>query len=269
LIIRLFRWLIAIALTVVGTTFVVGPATAAGSTYCTSTGVNVAIDFGALGGGVVKGCGAGSVAADAIQSAGFPLSYVQTGGMSGFVCKVSGKPTPDQGGCTGASGNGYWALFTAYPGGSWTYANLGADSQPVSNGESVSFAWQAPGSGQRSPGTAPAPKLVKPTPSASARPTRGPVATKTVVGGGAPKPTPRVTPKATASATPTKHVTTSATPTPTATATATASVYSLTPQVAHPSSKSGGGLPWWIPVGVVGVLILGAGGTWWRKRAGG
>lgn len=269
---RAVRLLIALAFAVAGPALVVGPATAAASGYCTGTGVNVAIDFGALGGGVEKGCGGGSVAADAIQSAGFTLGYIQTGGMSGFVCTVSGKPGPSQGGCTGANGNGYWALFIASPGGSWAYANLGANSQPVNNGQTVSFAWQAPGSGQRDPGTAPAARIApKPTHTATPRATPSGSASAAAAGTPAKTPTTAATTKPSAS----PRAASTPTSTPSASPTASPSTWSsaapapsATADVTTPSSASGG-LPWWIPVGVVAVLLLGAGTTWLRKRAGG
>ncbi|GAC1575052.1 MAG: hypothetical protein NVS3B18_08720 [Candidatus Dormibacteria bacterium] len=260
------------ALAVAGPTLRRGPATAAAGGYCSASGVNVAIDFGALGGGVQKGCGTGSVAAAAIQSAGFPLGYIQTGGMSGFVCTVSGKPAPSQGGCTGANGNGYWALFIASPGGQWSYANLGANSQPVNSGQTVSFAWQAPGGGQRDPGTAPAARIApeptfRPTPkpkpplpsSAAAAVTaaKTPSAASTPRSSAAPRAVSTAHPAPSASPTASPSTWSSAAPAPSANVDVTA-----------PSSGRGG-LPWWIPIGVVAALLLGSGATWWRKRAGG
>lgn len=264
---RLGSWLTALALAVAGLSLAAGPATAAGG-YCTASGVNVVVDFGALGGGVQKGCGSGSVASDAFQSAGFPLTTLHTGGMNGFVCTVSGKPGAGQGGCSGAGGDGYWALFVANSSGGWTYANLGPYSQPVSSGQSVAFAWQAPGSSQRAPATTPASAIAKPTPTP----------TKTHV---APKPTMQPTPSPSASlaaaakpsASPTakhhKHPHATVTQTPNAMPTASATPAESMGSVAattHPA-KSNSGLPWWIPVGVVVVLVVGAGGAWWRKRA--
>lgn len=278
MIVRALRWLAAVMLAVAGPLLLGGPATAASGGYCSGSGVNVAVDFGGLVGGVQvqRGCGTGSVAAAAVQSAGFPLGYIHTGGMNGFVCTVSGKPAPSQGGCTGANGNGYWALFVASPGGRWTYANLGANSQPVSNGQSVAFAWQAPGSGQRDPATAPAARIAPPsTVTPHPKPASGAAAAPSVPATHAKAPPvaasttssvlPRAksTPSALRSARP--PVTPTASP---STWSSAAPAPSATSDVTTPSA-SRGGLPWWIPVGVVAALVVGAGATWWRKRAGG
>jgi hypothetical protein len=261
---RTLRWLIAFALSVAGFTFVVAPATAASAGYCTGSGVNVLVDSGALGAGVVKGCGQGTVAHPVFDSAGFALSEIHTGGMSGFVCTVTigGQQWPSDGHCTGANGDGYWGLFIASPGKPWVYASLGADSLPVSNGQTVAFAWQAPGGGTRKPAAVPA--TAAPTSTVRTTPTVTPTksaATSTAT----PSSTP--TPRASATGSVTADPTTHATPV----ATATASTWSLTAPSPSSTAKTGSssGLPWWIPVGVGSILVGVAVATWWRKRVGG
>lgn len=263
--VRLPRWLIAFALAIAGTTFVVAPATAVSSGYCTGPGVNVVVDSGALGAGIRKGCGQGSLAHAAFDSAGFPLGEISTGGMNGFVCTVSinGTPYPMDRHCTGMNGQGYWALFVASPGGSWTYANVGADSLSVSDGQTVSFAWQAPGSGQRDPGTAPAPRVRPPAPKPTPTSVR-----KSISSSSSASPRPAASPSAKTSASPSpspQATTGTSTPTPSPSSPAYASNLTIT----HPATKPSSGLPWWIPTGVVLILALGAAGTWWRKRTGG
>jgi hypothetical protein len=263
------RLLLACALVVAVVGLMPATATAAGG-YCTGSGVNVVVDFGALGGGVQKGCGHGSTAAAAIESAGFKLGYNPRMG-AGFVCTVDGKPA--DGNC--AQTNAYWGLFIAKAGGSWTYANLGADSQPVTDGQTASFAWQSSAS-RRKPGVAPAAKA----PAASAKPTP----THETSGHAAkPAPTKAATAAPPASASPTPAASTRAKPHHRASAAAapTASA-SVTPSASPDSTAegstlsqtaaktdSGGGLPWWIPAGVV-VLLVGGGGTamWLRRSRG-
>lgn len=265
------RLLLVCALVVAVVGLAPATATAAGG-YCTGSGVNVVIDFGALGGGVQKGCGHGSTAAAAIGSAGFKLGYNPRMG-TGFVCTVAGRdgtPKPTDGNC--AQTNAYWGLFIAKAGGSWTYANLGADSQPVSDGQTASFAWQSSTS-RRNPGVAPAAKA--PAASPKATPTHK-------ASGHAAKPAPTkaatAVPSASASPTPTAsthakpHHRTSAAAAPTASAAATPSASpdstadgSMLSQTAA-RTDSGGGLPWWIPAGVVVLLVGGGGVAVWLRR---
>lgn len=270
---RLSSWITALALAVAGISFTAGPATAASAGYCADSGVNVVVDFGAIGGGVQKGCGSGSVATSAFNSAGFKFHYSSQPGMTGFVCTIAyqntGNYQPADQQCSGANGQGYWALFVASPGGSWSYANSGADSQTVSNGQTVAFAWQSPhdasGGGHRNPATSPAAAIKKPTPT----PTHAvahPGKTSTA------QPSRGASPSATPSAPGQKHKhhkAVAATPTPSATATAAATpseAASPISPMAQPA-KSTSGLPWWIPVGAVVLLVIGAGYAWWRKRA--
>lgn len=271
---QLTRWLAAFAIAFAGVTITVAPANAAGG-YCTGPGVNVVIDYGQLGGGTAKGCGHitpnQNTAAIAIGSAGFRLEEIQTGGMIGFVCTIDGQPSNRA--CSGANGDGYWGLFWANPGGSWVYASYGANALTVSNGETVSFAWQAPGSGTRNPGASPAPVLKRVTPTPSVTRSTTPPASKsttsrTQVGGKAAAPTrTSASAKPSASASPSAKAspTPSASPSPSASSTAT---YSLLPATAPVSTKPSSGLPWWVPAGVVALLVVAAGGAWWRKRAG-
>ena len=269
---RLSIWLTAFALAVAGVNFTAGTATAAGG-YCTGSGVNVVVDFGALPGGVQKGCGSGPYAINAFQSAGFVLSR-DPAMANYFVCTINTKPTNRE--CAGTGTQGYWALFVASPHGAWVYASCGADCEPASNGETVAFAWQTPGNmaggGHRNPAATPASgaaPVPKPTSTPTRKPTTPSAATGIAAGVKAAKsPTAKATARSSGTAKPKK----SAGPTPSATASpSTWSSAAPAPSTSAPvsSSSSGGGLPWWIPVGVVALLVVGAGGAWWRKRAGG
>ena len=270
--------LLSLLVAVVG----LAPATAsAADGYCTGSGVNVVVDFGKVdgGGGVVKACGHGSNAGAAIRSAGFDLGYnAHMGG--GFVCTVDGKPADGQCGAVDA----YWGLFIAKAGGSWVYASLGADAQPVSDGQTVSFAWQSSKS-RRSPGVAPAGPV-------SSKPTAAPTSKATHKAG---KHEQKSAQKATTASTPTSAPSAAASATPTVGASATASAtpknkerkrnagaagapsaspsdasaYSSTLKVsADKTDSGGGGLPWWLPVGVVVVLAGGGGAVAWRRTRG-
>jgi len=131
-----------------------GPAAAAGG-FCTSTGVNVVVDFKELGGGLQKGCdprGADRPASDVVPAAGSPLAYVQR--QPGFVCRVAGEPANDP--CVNTPPpDAYWGLWWSDgTSGRWTYASQGVGSLKVPSGGSVAFSWIGP-NGSTPPGVAP------------------------------------------------------------------------------------------------------------------
>lgn len=269
-----------------------GPASAA---WCSDGGVNVVVDYNSLGGGVVKGCapsGGGEVASKLFPAAGFTLSYAQR--QPGFVCRVSGKPASDK--CVNASpANAYWGLFHSDgKSGKWSYANLGVGGLKVPEGGFVAFAFQdsntthQPDVAPVAPAT-PAPTPTKPATSAPSTPKPGGTG-----GGGAPQPGKKPSAKATRpaaskpSVTPAASPSTAATPsaTPTATGSSTPSASASispanpTPSVepsADPTETTGSaaaattatkagsagekhsGLPVWVPLGVVAVLVCAAG----------
>lgn len=272
------RALLALFLVVAGVGFAPAPATAA-SGYCTGDGADVVVDYGALGGGVAKGCGSPGKAASVFGSAGFALSYnARMGG--GFVCTVNDKPADHQ--CTAT--NSYWALYIAKPGGRWVYASLGADSQPVEDGQTIAFAWQSTDS-KRTPGVAPAPaRAAAPSPSAAPgghatksggphhtadsspgprhageSPTAGTSASSSAGISASASPSPSASPKK-------KHHDGAAAAIPSASTSADASgAYSSTLSVDKDDDSGGGGLPWWVPAGIVVLLGAGGGAVAWRR----
>lgn len=116
-------------------------ADAQGSLCTGDTGVNVVVDFGALGGGVQQDCvadGDGQVATKVFTEAGHELTPV--GAFPGAACKVDGEPA--SGGCAQMPpANAYWGLFLAQDA-AWDYAPKGADELELSDGDFVAFAWQ-------------------------------------------------------------------------------------------------------------------------------
>src|SRR4051794_12248217 len=155
-----------VVLAVAGAGLVPVPATAAG--YCTGSGVNVVVDFGALGGGIQKGCdGSGNHnAAHAFTNTGHPLTYASS--QPGFVCRVDGVPQSDP--CvTTSPSNAYWGLYWSDGTSGWKYASTSAGSLTVPAGGTVAFSWQNGGTADP-PGTAPASRST----AASPTPTRQP-----------------------------------------------------------------------------------------------
>ncbi|MCW2807211.1 MAG: hypothetical protein JWQ93_1166 [Marmoricola sp.] len=295
---RLVR-LVAVALVsaagLVGLT--VGPA---GAAYCSTSGVNVVVDFGALGGGVQKACdpsGAGQSGDKVFPAAGFPLEYAQR--QPGFVCRIMGSPSDDP--CVNTPPpDAYWGLFWSDGrSGKWNYATAGVAGTSVPSGGFLGFAWQS-STKRRLPATSPMSTQAGPTRTPTPKPTRKPKPTKTSQPAGAPKPTRTASTQATAAttkATPSAAATRTRTPKPAAssaptapTASATTSESASASTTLDPTGSAGGspdastsgnlssdftpadeqsGLPPWIPVGVVLALALAAfGGLWWRSRSG-
>lgn len=87
-------------------------------------GVQVVVDFTALGGGVQTGCAAGdpNTGIKALTDASFTYSYVPR--QPGFVCRINLLPNP----CTAPTTSAYWSYWHATPGGTWTYSTSGAGS---------------------------------------------------------------------------------------------------------------------------------------------
>jgi len=265
-----------VVLVVAGAGFVPGPATAAG--YCSGSGVNVVVDYGALGGGIAKGCDASGTrnAAQAFEDTGHHLSYAQR--QPGFVCRVDGVPASDP--CVNTSpADAYWGLYWSDGTSGWKYSSVAVGSLSVPAGATVAFSWQNGGDADP-PGTAPAPPPPAAQPSATAstpRPTRtpttsGPAPTKhaSVVAPGSPSASATPTASGSASVTPSASASVSpsasATPSPSVSATSTAPAAVGEPTVSATSGDGdGGGLPWWLPVGSI-VALAGAGGVVWQVR---
>lgn len=122
-------------LALVASTFVVVPSASAAP----CAGVQVVVDFGALGGGVQTGCAAGDPATGlaALTGAGFTYSFVPR--QAGFVCRINLLPNP----CTAPTPSAYWSYWHAAPGGSWTYSSAGAGSYNPAPGTVEGWAFGA------------------------------------------------------------------------------------------------------------------------------
>ena len=287
-----------VAATLVAAAGLVGLTSApAAAALCSGGGVNVVVDFGALGGGVQKACdpkGAGRSGQQVFPAAGFNLDYLQPG----YVCQVSNKPAS---GKPCQATDAYWGLFWSDgKSGTWSYATRGVGGQSVPEGGFLAFAWQGsatkrqPGTSPRNtaatptktatpaPVTPPTKKPAKPStpkPTKTAKPTRAatskaPVPAKTAT----PRPTPTpARPTSAATATAGASAATGTTPNPSGSAEATPGTTESSPEVASAQNASSdftpddeqSGLPPWIPVTVVLALALAAfGGLWWRNRSG-
>lgn len=267
-----------VVLGVVAAGLVPPPAEAAG--YCSGSGVNVVVDFGALGDGIQKGCDASGnrSAAQAFENTGHHLTYASN--QPGFVCRVDGVPAADP--CVNTSpANAYWGLYWSDGTSGWRYASVAVGSLTVPAGATVALSWQNGGDADP-PGTAPASAPAPPpapasstTPtSAPTRPratttTRAPAAVSTQ-GSATPSPTPTPSPSVTASLTASAGA--SAATSPSATTVPTPSASTSTAAAAGPvkatsatSGDSGGGLPWWVPIGAI-LVLAGLGGGVWRVR---
>lgn len=253
-------------------------ATAAGG-YCSGGGVNVLVDFGALGGGVQRACdpgGDGQSAWHVFEAAGFPLTGVQR--FPGAVCRVSAKPSGNS--CVQMPpANAYWGLFSSH-GSSWAFASTGPGSLTLSDGDTVAFAWQGTSKRQlpRTAPAAPRPAKAKPsaatTPrSAAKRPARGQPtkapSTAAAVTTASATPTATLSPSASATAKARKHRVAARAVAPVSSPSASAgSAYSSQLQMTAARHDSERGLPWWLPVGAVVVLALAGGGVVLRRRTG-
>ena len=261
---------LVVVLAVAGAGLVPAPATAAG--FCSGTGVSVVVDFGSLDGGIQKGCDASGNrnAAKAFVNTGHPLTYAQR--QPGFVCRVDGVPTSDP--CVNTSpADAYWGLYWSDGTSGWKYASSAVGSLTVPTGATVAFSWQDGGGDP--PGTAPAPLPSSPSP--SPRPTRTPTtsrpsATAHTSAASTPSGSATSSPTGSASASPSASVSTSSSPTasasPTPSESASTAVAGGTEDVqVDRSAESDGGLPWWLPVGLIAALGAVSAVVWRVRRA--
>lgn len=112
---------------------------------CTNgAGVTVVVDPGPLGDDVRVRCappGFGALAVEAAHAAGFEITYADG---QPFVCRVDGRPGPDQESCARTPpSDAYWGLFWS-DGRSpeWSYSPLGIASLKISSGGSVGLRFQ-------------------------------------------------------------------------------------------------------------------------------
>lgn len=267
-----------VVLAVAGAGLVPAPATAA---TCSTAGISVVVDFGALGGGVRTGCDASGNrnAAKAFENTGHGLSYAQR--QPGFVCRVDGVPASDP--CVNTSpADAYWGLYWSDGRSGWKYASTSAGSLTVPAGGSVAFSWQngggdPPGIAPASPAPAtraPAPAPTKqptrqPTKQSTTSPTKKPTAGAPVTPGvtsstTAPSASDRPSASTSASASPATAVPAPTTgPSPDASAADPAEVSVDAPAADRPGD---GGLAWWVPAGVLVLLAAGGGSAWWTRR---
>jgi hypothetical protein len=165
--------------TLLGLLVVLGvpPAQAAGCSG--TTGVTVVVDFGPLGGGTEQVCvasGDGDSAAQVTTDGGFRVERTNDG--QPFVCRVGGKPTPEQEPCDDTPpSNAYWGLFWSDGTSGWNYSTRGAWSLEAEDGWSIGWRFQDGGDLEQpsaaprrgtSPSPRPSPTTSSPRPSSAA-----------------------------------------------------------------------------------------------------
>ncbi|MGQ0832026.1 MAG: hypothetical protein ACT4OV_10150 [Microthrixaceae bacterium] len=190
---------LAVALLAVGLGALTSPARAsAGASVgpCEDhSGVTVVVDFGVLGGGVQTRCAPEPVSSgfDALTKAGF--TYSGTTRFPGLLCRIDGKPSPQQDPCYNApSPSSYWAYWTApEPGGAWTYSDMGAGNRDPEPGTVEGWAFSK--GCTREPG-APSPCATTTTTTSAAGGSGGAATSTTTTSGGGSAATTSTTPGA-------------------------------------------------------------------------
>jgi hypothetical protein len=182
--------------------------------YCPrATGVTVVVDFQELGGGIVVRCAQGPVVPgytglDALQDAGFHPEGVRRYGFA-FICRIAGKPAPDQTlpiqgdpnykeACINTPPpSAFWGYWYAPNRGTWTYSQVGALSRDAIPGgfEGWSFSLNHTQDSAPAPGIAPErPPRTPPTtppptsPSSTSPPPTSPPPTRPAHGSGGTSP---------------------------------------------------------------------------------
>ncbi len=284
------------------------PASPAQAALCSGSGTNVVVSFGAIGGGTQTGCGTGDTASQVSTSAGFPLSYAarQPGfvcrvkGVPTSDPCVNTSPADAYWGLFWSDGkSGSWNYSTlgagalkVPDGGSvgWAWQDGGARDLPA----------MAPPVVAKEPAPAPQNKP-KPQPPAAPKPSRpaepdpSPAPAPRSDGAGR-APTDEAAPtvaagqeqdkadraqqraqkqaqgqaqKEAASAAPSATPTASTAPLAEESTGATPDVDDDTvPTASSGDADSPGGLPWWVPVGLVVVLGAGAAVAVRRRQVG-
>ncbi|WFE53156.1 prenyltransferase/squalene oxidase repeat-containing protein [Micromonospora sp. WMMD1155] len=192
-------WLAAVAAAVLGAVALVVPTRAALADpldSCTPTqGAIVAVDFGAWGGPLLRGCDATpTTGLDLLHEAGFTTTGTDHDGP-GFICRIGSPdfasgaehPTPADEACQlTPPASAYWSYWIAPAGQDhWTYSPLGAMAQRPGPGEVEAWVFGGTDIGGTTGAPSFTPASVRasgPTPTATATPTATPTST--------PAPTP-------------------------------------------------------------------------------
>jgi hypothetical protein len=218
-------------------TTLAGPMSQGTPGYCkTKKGVTVVVDFNELGGGIVVRCapgpvGSGYTGLDALQDAGFTPEGTKRWGLQ-FVCRIAGKPAPDQKlpikgdpnyreACVDTPpAEAFWSYWYAPNGGTWTLSAEGPVNRDAIPGgfEGWSFSLNHSQQTAPPPGVAPKrpheppPTTPPPTTPHSSPPHTSPHSTPPTHGGGSgstgrPPTSPPSTRQATTAAGPTSTAT--------------------------------------------------------------
>lgn len=284
-----------------------GPTLPANAAACEGPGgVVVLVDFAELGGGLQAGCAqAGTSAAAAMSTSGFALDYATR--SPGFVCRINGAPADDPC-VQAAPADRYWSVWWADGrGGGWVYSSLGVGGLKVPDGGYVALAWHQGAGKAQAPAAVPTRRVAqpqtaksetaRPTASPKTRPTKQPTPVETPSETAEPTQTPTRTSSPAASPTEAATVTENPKPEPTRAPKSEATVptgapndadtagadtakaqqddelpsaadISQGPETVAPATATDGGLPTWVPVGVIVALIGAAGILTLRRRRG-
>lgn len=176
----------------------------------TATGVTLVVDYQELGGGRVVKC------VEDVEPGTSALRLLRLAGMTsdgtiddgpGFVCRINGRPGPNEAlpltadpnyreACTSTPPEeAFWGYWHATNGGSWTFSNWGAGNREVVPGgyEGFSFSLNHNRTSNPPPGLTPAHEVAHPEPEPPTEPTPPPTTA-------APPPTTAPPPPATSAA---------------------------------------------------------------------
>ncbi len=138
-----------------------------GSPCNAGSGVTVVVDFTHWGGGIRRGCAAGTPgsALDALHAAGFATAGTAQYGDA-FVCRVGNLPSVAEQSCVSTPpANAFWALYYAASADTgWSYSALGALSLRPAAGSIEAWAFGA----KVVPGVSPASAAAVPPPPTTA-----------------------------------------------------------------------------------------------------
>jgi hypothetical protein len=119
-----------------------------------TTGVTVAVDLTAFGGGVKVRCAPGTPTTGiaALQQAGFTVAGTAQYGLA-FVCRINNKPSPTAQACTSTPPTtAYWAYYHANAGAtSWTYSTVSAATYKPLQGSIEGWAFGASAKPSKTP----------------------------------------------------------------------------------------------------------------------